>query len=137
MNEYGVKLSCCGLMIELVERQDGESVLDFCYRVIGCNTIDIVAPQNLDDKYCMVVDDEGLCADQPRLNAFASYLYGAHVHGQPIVGNAVLMKNHRDDDGVSTIWLDKAEASALAASIGNSVLSVVSELNDAIRKGVL
>lgn len=137
MNEYGVKLSCHSLMIELVERKGNESVLDFCHRVIGCKTIDIVRPQNLDAAYCMIVDDEGLLAPRPRLNAFASHLYGAHVHGQPIVGIAVLMKNRQDDDGVSTIWLDKAEAYALADRIGNSVLSVVSELNDAIRKGVL
>lgn len=137
MNEYGVKLSCYGLMIELVERRENESVLDFCYRVIGCKTIDIVRPQNLDAAYCMIVDDEGLLAERPRFNVFASHLYGAHVHGQPIVGNAVLMKNRQDDDGVTTIWLDKAEASALADSIGNNVMSIVSELDDAIRRGVL
>lgn len=137
MNEYGVKLSCYGLMIELVERRENESVLDFCYRVIGCKTIDIVRPQNLDAAYCMIVDDEGLLVERPRFNVFASHLYGAHVHGQPIVGNAVLMKNRQDDDGVTTIWLDKTEASALADSIGNNVMSIVSELDDAIRRGVL
>lgn len=137
MNEYGVKLSCHGLMTELVERKDSESILDFCYRVIGCKTIDIVRPQNLDAAYCMIVDDEGLLAERPRFNVFASHLYGAHVHGQPIVGNAVLMKNRQDDDGVTTIWLDKTEASALADSIGNNVMSIVSELDDAIRRGVL
>ena len=137
MNEYCVKLSCHGLMIELVERQKNEAVLDFCYRVIGCRCIDIVRPVNLDAAYCMVVDDEGLFAEHPILNPFASYLYGAHVHGQPIVGNAVLMKNRQDDDGVSTIWLTKEEATEFVSSIGNKVLTVVSELNDAIRKGVL
>ena len=134
MNEYGVKLSCHGFMMELVERQKNESVLDFCHRAIGCNTVDIVMPHNLDDVYCIVVDDNGLFSPQPRLNVFASYLYGAYIHGQVIVGNAVLMKNRFDDDGVSTIWFTKEEAYALVNSIGNNVLTIAAKLNEAIKK---
>lgn len=137
MDRYGVKLSCHGLMIEPVERKGNESVLEFCYRVIGCRTIDIVTLQCLGDLYCMVVDDEGLFVDKPHLNAFASYLYGSHMHGQPIVGDVVLMKNVQTPDGVETVWLSKEEANALTRDIGHNVLNVVNELNNAIKKGVL
>lgn len=137
MKEYGVKLSDKGLLIELVERKDGESVLNFCYRVIGCDTIDIVNPKGLEQPYCMVVDDEGLLKDKPMLNVFASHLYGAYEYGHAIVGNAVLMKNERDVDGMQTVWLTKDEAASLAAKLGNSVLRAVADLNSAIRKGVL
>lgn len=137
MKEYGIKLSDKGLLIELVERKEGESVLNFCYRVIGCDTIDIVNPKGLERPYCMVVDDEGMLKDRPMLNIFASHLYGAHEHGYPIAGNAVLMKNEQAVDGVQTVWLTEEEAASLASKLGNNVLRAVADLNIAIQKGVL
>lgn len=137
MNEYGVKLNCHDMTVELVERHGNESVLEFCYRVIGCDIIDIVQPQALKSDYCMVVDDEGLLADAPCFNLFASLIYGMPIHGQPIVGDVVLMKNRRDYDGVSTVWLDEQEASELAASVICSVQSFMAGAKNASGEKVL
>ena len=44
MNDYGVKLSDKGLLIEIVKRREDESLLAFCYRAIGCDIIEVVFP---------------------------------------------------------------------------------------------
>lgn len=137
MNDYGVKLSDKGLLIEIVKRREDESLLAFCYRAIGCDIIEVVFPKGLNEPYCMVVDEEGLLRDKPMLNIFASYLYGSHEHGQPIVGNALIMRNVRMEDGMHIDWLSKEEAEAIASKLGKSVLRAVGDLNAAIQKGVL
>ena len=38
----------------------------------------------------IVCDDEGLLDNAPEVNVLASLLYGAAVHGQPIVGNVII-----------------------------------------------
>lgn len=45
------------------------------------------APSNL----CFVCNEEGLMYNLP-LNLFGSVLYGFHIHGNPIVGNIVFMR---------------------------------------------
>ena len=137
MNDCGVKLSDKGLLIEIVKRNDGKSLLNYCYRAIGCDLIEIVHPKGLEEPYCMVVDDEGLLRDKPMLNIFASHLYGTHEHGQPIVGNALIMRSVRMEDGTHTDWLNEEEAAAIVAKLGKGVLRIVADLNDAVRKGVL
>ena len=137
MNDCGVKLSDKGLLIEIVKRNDGKSLLNYCYRAIGCDLIEIVHPKGLEEPYCMVVDDEGLLRDKPMLNIFASHLYGTHEHGQPIVGNALIMREVCTEDGAHTVWLTEEEATAIVAKLGKGVLRIVADLNDAVRKGVL
>ena len=97
----------------------------------------LIDAKGLNEPYCMVVDEEGLLRDKPMLNIFASYLYGSHEHGQPIVGNALIMRNVRMEDGMHTDWLSKEEAEAIASKLGKSVLRAVGDLNAAIQKGVL
>lgn len=55
----------------------------------GC--IEVVHPKYLPQGFCMVVNDEGLLMGLP-LNRFCSVLYGTPEHGQPIVGNGVILK---------------------------------------------
>lgn len=114
--DCGIRLSDRG-QIEVVKREENESVLHFCCRAIGCGTIDIVSAGRLNKKFCMVVDDEGLFAAEPALNVLASYFYGMCEHGQPIVGNAVLLRNVKTDEGMDTGWFTKAQADKIAAAI--------------------
>lgn len=52
--------------------------------------IEIVHPRGLAYPFTMIVNEEGLMQDLP-LNLVGSYLYEAHKHGHPIVGNIVIM----------------------------------------------
>lgn len=73
-------------------------------KVVG-GWIEIVHPKRLDTPYCMVVNEEGLLTDLP-LNLYGSYLYCTELHGNPIVGDIVILKEgwihgERDFDGLS------------------------------------
>lgn len=58
---------------------------------IGCNCIEAVKAAGIKHPYRLLVDEEGILKEKPVLNFLASYLYGTHHHGQPIVGNAVIV----------------------------------------------
>lgn len=73
------------------------SIRDFqvpLYRSVGeavGGYIEIVHPRGLSDPYVMIVNEEGLL-EGLKPNVVGSYLYGTHLHGQPIVGDIVFMK---------------------------------------------
>lgn len=53
--------------------------------------IEVVHPKGLPDPYCMIVNEEGLLQNLP-WNLFGSFLYGTIYHGNPIVGDIVILK---------------------------------------------
>ena len=64
------------------------------YKTIGAAVdgwIEVVHPRGLADPFCMVVNDEGLLKQLP-LNTLGCILYGTAIHGSPIVGDVVLIK---------------------------------------------
>lgn len=71
------------------------SLLDFPGQVdvswyadqIGCEWIELVYPKGF--PIMLIVDEEGLLKEN-WLNYYASYLYGMHIHGQPIAGDALI-----------------------------------------------
>ena len=70
--------------------------LEYYYKVIGCRTVDFVSAYALEgveglENIDLIVDDEGLFSEQPKVNIIASLLYGYKQHGQPIVGNALVV----------------------------------------------
>ena len=81
--------------------------LDFYYKHIECDLIDIVQPyavrEELDkcNDLILIVDDEGALKNNPKLNIFASL-----VCGQPIYGNALVAKEQARDDGLYTVGLN-------------------------------
>lgn len=67
--------------------------------------IEIVHPKRLASPYCMVINVEGLLRHLP-LNLYGCYLYCTDLHGNPIVGNIVILKEgwvngERDFTGLS------------------------------------
>lgn len=68
----------------------GESLLDSLQKEVG-GYIEVVHPKYLPEGLCMVVDDEGRLKGSA-VNNIASVLYGTPEHGQPIVGNAVILR---------------------------------------------
>ena len=70
-----------------------ENSLDFFYKNIGCDLIEIVPLRALEEvsdefeKLIMVVDEEGLLKDEPKLNIYASVFYGSMIYGNVIIVN--------------------------------------------------
>lgn len=67
-----------------------EPLLDSLQKEVG-GYIEVVHPKYLPEGLCMVVDDEGRLKGSA-VNNIASVLYGTPEHGQPIVGNAVILR---------------------------------------------
>lgn len=74
--------------------------------------IEIVRPKGLEYPLCMVIDEEG-CLKRKPINGFGSYIYGYHEHGNPIVGDVVIMKEVETNDGRDLECLGDSEISEL------------------------
>nr|DAF24293.1 MAG TPA: protein of unknown function (DUF3846) [Caudoviricetes sp.] len=60
--------------------------------------IEIVRPVRLKRPYCMIVNEEGVLLNLP-MNIFGSFIYGTDYHGNPILGDIVLLKEGINSDG--------------------------------------
>lgn len=120
-------------MKAVVVTTDNEvSIQDFdepLYRTVGDSVggyIEIVHPALLPDPYVMVVNEEGLLEDLP-LNSCGSTLYASFIHGSPIVGNIVIMKEGPTEDGEwDILGLADSEAEEMAESM-QSILDNIFE----------
>ena len=95
---------------EIIDMTKERQVCPALYSVIGCDTVEFVNPQLLERPYALAVDEEGLLKGVTYINPVASYLYKTHIHGNPIVGVAVLIKLVNTDDGPDYVFLQKDEA---------------------------
>lgn len=91
---------------------------------------EIVHPKNLEAPYCMMVNEEGLLKRLP-LNNIASSLYNTQLHGQPIVGVAVIMKDGYVDGEPDIVGLDDDDIEKLRALFGKYKLEILIEKGDA------
>ena len=66
--------------------------------------IEVVRPINLKRPYVLICAESGRLKDMP-LNLVASYLYGTHHHGNPIVGDVIIMR----ENGVDLVGLEDLE----------------------------
>lgn len=78
-------------------------------KVIGCDYIEVVRPKGLVSPLCMIVDEEGLLKETKFLNLTGSLLYGFQIHGQPIIGNIVIMKEGYTNGEPDIVGLDDNE----------------------------
>ena len=60
--------------------------------------IEVVRPKRLEYPYCMLVNEEGVILKLP-INSFGSFLYGTDYHGDPMLGDIVLLKEGINSDG--------------------------------------
>lgn len=74
--------------------------------------IETVRPRGLDRPYMMLVNEEGLLHGL-HLNPVGSVFYQTHIHGQPIVGNIILMKDGYRDGERDIVGLEEDEAEKL------------------------
>lgn len=71
-----------------------------------------VHPMGLERPYCMMVNEEGLLRNLP-LNWIGSELYGTPKHGQPIVGNAIFLKDGYHGGEPDVVGMTEDEARRL------------------------
>ena len=53
-----------------------KGTLDYYYKEIGCDTIDIVHAYGVSIDADIIIDDNGLFSDNPEINPMASIAYG-------------------------------------------------------------
>ena len=63
-----------------------------------------------------IVDEDGVSKGLP-VNQLASHLYGAHLHGRPIVGPALAATEVDPLDGRDLAWLTRSEAEYLCSQL--------------------
>lgn len=119
---YAVKMYANQPRFEIVEKQEGDSILNFCYREIECDLITIPPSEMLKAPYILIADDEGLLRDKPYLNIVGSYFYGAHKHGNPLVGHVLVMKEDAED----IRWLTFEEAEEIMELIADKLVPAIS-----------
>lgn len=89
-----------------------EEFSDPLYKTAGSAVggyIEHVKPARLRHPYCMIVNEEGRLLDLP-LNYVGSYFYGTDQHGEPIVGNIVIMKDGYRGGEPDIVGLNDVEA---------------------------
>ena len=128
--KYAVKLNVDGTadIINVPENRDWQ----WYSRQIGCDYIENVYPRGLNEPYMMVIDEEGLLKEKPILNFYASWLYETHKHGNPIVGNALIMKMIDTDDGPDVGGLEKEEAEAVQKNVHSDFFSAAAAVEEAL-----
>ena len=110
---YSVKLTE-GQGILLVYCDTQADVLDIGRRNIGCDWIELIVPEQLQkDGYVIMIDEEAKIKGNNNINCIASYLYESHHHGDPVVGNAMIVKV----DGESLVLLTQEQATTLTFSM--------------------
>lgn len=128
--KYAVKLNVDGTadIINVPENRDWR----WYSRQIGCDYIENVYPRGLNHPYMMIIDEEGLLKEKPVCNFYASWLYENHKHGNPIVGNALIMKMIGTDDGPDVGGLEKEEAEAVQKKAHIEFFSAAAAVEEAL-----
>jgi hypothetical protein len=89
-----------------------EDFSDPLYKTVGSAVggyIEHVHPMRLARPLCMIVNEEGRLLDLP-LNHIGSFFYGTDQHGEPIVGNIVVMKDGYRGGEPDIVGLNDVEA---------------------------
>ena len=99
--------------VKVLECDPAKNIFDIGRSAIGCDWIELVTANSLaKDGFLMMIDEEGkLKPGGALINATASALYETERHGDPIVGNAVVVRS----TGENLELLTAGEAEQLAA----------------------
>lgn len=83
---------------EMRVQEFSEPVYKSIGEVIMGGWVEVVYPKRLEYPYCMLVSGEGVILKLP-INSFGSFLYGTDYHGDPMLGDIVLLKEGINSDG--------------------------------------
>ena len=109
---------------EKMEIIDISEPIDLCQlgQMINANYVEIVRGTRLPDEYVMVVDEEGKLKENV-INKPCSWLYWADKHGDPIVGDAIILKEGFGLHGPELAGLTEEDAAVLMMLYGGGVRS--------------
>lgn len=80
--------------VKLLECDPEKEMFDIGREAIGCEWIELVEPEPLArDGYLLMIDEEAKLKGMCFINCIASHLYESERHGDPIVGDAVIVKS--------------------------------------------
>lgn len=85
--------------VKVIACNPDKDIFDIGREAIGCDWIELVEAESLaKDGLLMLIDEEGkLKPGGALINATASALYGTEQHGDPIMGNAVIVRTTGED----------------------------------------
>jgi len=87
---------------------------DWYAEQIGARIVQAVYPKGLKDPYLFLCDEEGLLKEKPVINFLGSWMYGTHEHGEPIVGDIIIVKQVMTDEGPDFDGMPENEADVIA-----------------------
>lgn len=110
-NKFYVRVSPDGL-IETRPFNPLDDINDVIHDALDGSFYEIVRCRSLPHKFLMLVDDCGLLYGLP-INAVASELYGVRIHGCPIAGPAVFMREDMVDGEPDIVGLTEEDTAEL------------------------
>ena len=103
-----------------------EDFSDPLYKTVGAAVggyIEHVHPMRLARPLCLIVNEEGRLRNLP-LNHIGSYFYGTDQHGEPIVGDIVIMKDGYRNGEPDIVGLEDAEVEKVKYVISKLITSL-------------
>lgn len=102
--------------VKVLECDPQEEIFSIARGTIGCDWIELVeAPTLAENNFLFLIDEEGkLHGGQQPINCIASDLYSSDQHGDPIIGNAMIVKAASEQLELLT----SKEANDLASNLG-------------------
>lgn len=89
---------------EVYTKEFSRPLYESAGKVLG-GWVEHVLPRGLPRPLCMLVDDEGLLKDSPKINVIGTYLYGS-----PIAGNIIIMQDGIHEGEPDIVGLSEEEA---------------------------
>ena len=117
--------------VRIIACNPEREMFDIAREAIGCDWIELVEAEPLaKDDLLMMIDEEGkLKPGGALINATASALYGTQQHGDPIMGNAVVVRTN----GENLELLTAGEAKQLAARMENPHHRLAGQLRNRVQ----
>ena len=89
--------------VSIVDLQTGiQPLYKSINQTLKADLFESVHPKFLPQGIAMLVDESGRCKGLP-INQYGSLLYGVHIHGEPIVGDILLMKEGFTQEGYDLV----------------------------------
>lgn len=123
-NKYYMQISTDGL-IEIKEFNPLDDINDVIHEALQ-SYYEIVRCRSLSHKYLMLVDDCGVLKNLP-VNDVASELYGIRIHGCPICGNVLIMREDIVDGEPDIVGMTEEDTAELVRKLRG--LIVIKEVN--------
>lgn len=108
---------------QVYETEFQEPLFQGAKKILG-GYMEHVNPGGLKRPYCLLCNEEGLLMGLP-INAYGSFLYRTDIHGSPIVGNIIIMKDGYEDGEPDIVGLSDEESAEISSQATKWINSMV------------